>query len=408
MHEEDRSLISLVGVGHSLVHTYELSLPILVAVWIAEFGVTHAELGIILMVGYGLFGAGALPTGVLVDSIGAKRMIVYCLAGMGGSFILLGFTTGIVSLTAAIIVWGLAASIYHPAGLTLISTTAVERGKVFAYHGMAGNLGIGLGPLVTALLLVVLDWRIAMMLLAIPALLATVFAATLSFDRSRSVTDGGEPVEPPEDNGILDNTRLLFAGAFVGIFLIVIINGLYYRGVLTFLPDILSGFAGFEPITVGEYELAPGEYFYVAMLMIGMLGQYIGGRLSDRIRPERGIIGVFATLAVLALIFVPIATTHLVVFLGVGLLLGVFLFMIQPLYQAAVANHTPRTSRGLSYGFTYLGVFGIGAAGSAVAGVALSVADPSVLFVILAIIAATGAVLATAIVWKFPPGRSSS
>jgi hypothetical protein len=44
----------------------------------------------------------------------------------------------------------------------------------------------------------------------------------------------------------------------------------------------------------------------------------------------------------------------------------------------------------LSYGFTYLGVFGVGALGGTVAGVILTYATPTVLFVTLAGFAAVG------------------
>ena len=46
-------------VGHAMVHTYELAVPILVTVWLAEFSATAATLGAAVSVGYALFGAGA-------------------------------------------------------------------------------------------------------------------------------------------------------------------------------------------------------------------------------------------------------------------------------------------------------------------------------------------------------------
>ncbi len=396
MHERDRPLVSLVATGHALVHTYELSFPILISAWIAEFGIGRATIGLVLTIGYGLFGLGALPAGILVDKLGAKRMIGWCLAGMAASYLLLGFTTGVITLSIALLLWGVSASVYHPSGLTLISTAATERGNVFAYHGMAGNFGIAAGPLLTALLLVVVDWRIAVGILSIPAIVGAVYAHTLSIRDDRQSTDAAGSTTNLRT--VLTDSRVLFTGAFIGVFGIVILSGLYYRGILTFLPEILGEFEGFNPISFGTYELPPGEYFYVAILMIGMVGQYIGGQLSDRVRPERGLAGGFLVLAMLALLFVPVSDANLYVFLLVGLLVGVFLFMMQPLYQAAVADHSARDARGLSYGYTYFGVFGIGALGSTIAGFALSIADVGALFVILAAIAGIAAGVATIVV----------
>jgi MFS family permease len=65
-------------------------------------------------------------------------------------------------------------------------------------------------------------------------------------------------------------------------------------------------------------------------------------------------------------------------------LLGVCLFVVQPFYQATVAEYTPAGTRGLSYGYTYLGVFGVGALGGAVAGGVLTLSGPAALFAVLA------------------------
>jgi MFS family permease len=53
------------------------------------------------------------------------------------------------------------------------------------------------------------------------------------------------------------------------------------------------------------------------------------------------------------------------------------------MYQAAVAEYTPAGTRGLSYGYTYLGVFGVGALGAGIAGFVLELFDPTALFVVL-------------------------
>ncbi|MFC6730869.1 MFS transporter, partial [Natronoarchaeum mannanilyticum] len=163
-------------------------------------------------------------------------------------------------------------------------------------------------------------------------------------------------------------TRELFVGPFVAIFAIVILSGLFYRGFLTFLPDILSGFAVFEPVGLAGTSFAPDRYVYVGILTVGVAGQYVGGKLTDRTRPEIGIAGGMTALAALAVAFLPASEAGIAAFLLVAALLGFFLFFVQPQYQAAVADATPAGQRGLSYGYTYLGVFGVGALGGVVAG----------------------------------------
>ncbi|MFC6730647.1 MFS transporter, partial [Natronoarchaeum mannanilyticum] len=92
MNSNDRAIVGLVVLGHAAVHTYELSIPVLVTVWLVEFGTTEAVIGGVVTAGYALFGLGAVPGGVLADRLGSRRLIAGCLAGMGGSFALLGLT----------------------------------------------------------------------------------------------------------------------------------------------------------------------------------------------------------------------------------------------------------------------------------------------------------------------------
>jgi predicted MFS family arabinose efflux permease len=129
------------------------------------------------------------------------------------------------------------------------------------------------------------------------------------------------------------------------------------------------------------------------LLLIGVVGQYAGGKLSDRLRVEHGLAGSFGVLAVLAVLFIPVSGAGVVPLIALGAVLGIFLFVVQPLYQAMVAEHTPPEARGLSYGFTYLGVFGVGALGGGIAGGILAYGTAAMLFLTLAGFAIVGSVL---------------
>lgn len=411
MNENDRSIVGFTMVGHAMVHTYELSIPILMTIWLLEFSTTTAALGIAVAIGYGLFGIGALPGGILVDKYGSRALIVVCLAGMGVSFLLLSVADGIVSTSLALAIWGIAASVYHPAGLTLISNGVSEHGRAFGYHGMAGNVGIALGPLATALLLLAFDWRFVAVVLAIPALIAAVVGVFISFDETAAVDTGGGREFTSGNRSIADvvgDTRRLFTIAFLTVFAVVALNGLYYRGMLTFLPDLLGGFleTAIGDVELGiidpespiaeEFDLA--QYLYAGLLMVGIGGQYVGGRLVDSIDPDRGLVIMLSVLTVIALVFAPIASTGLWQLVLVSVALGFSLFAMQPLTQATVAKYSPPEARGISFGYTYLAIFGIGALGAAIAGTVLTHA-PSVsyMFVVLAIFAATGGLLAASL-----------
>jgi MFS family permease len=362
--------------------------------------------GLAVTAGYALFGLGALPAGVLVDRVGSRRLIAACLFGMSASFLLLAVSPGLLSATVALLVWGAAASVYHPAGLTLISTGVEERGTAFAYHGIAGNLGIALGPLVATLLLLGLGWHLVAGLLAVPALLAGGYALGAEFDEGRATAaaDGGQSKGSTGVESLADFRReagALFAGSFVVVFAVVMCSGLYYRGVLTFLPGLLGSLPGFEPVPLSAFvgdvgagrTVQPERYVYSGLLIVGVAGQYVGGKLTDRVAVERGLIAAFSGLVVVALTFPVLAPRGGPALLALCAVLGFVLFFAQPFYQATVAEYTPEDARGLSYGFTYLGVFGVGALGGVLAGGLLAYADRTALFLALAGVAALGLTL---------------
>jgi len=427
VNSNDRSIVGLVMMAHAMVHTYELSIPVLVPIWLAEFEVIDllflrlpvnaATVGGLVAVGYGLFGIGALPSGVLVDRVDSRPLITACLVGMGLSFVLLAFSPTALVVGLALAVWGVAASVYHPSGLSLISRGVEERGSAFAYHGMAGNAGIAVGPLVTILLLVAFDWRLVAGLLAVPAAVAAVFAFRVDIDERAAVaTDGGSDATHGADDAgddraetsvdslaeFLATSKTLFASAFAVVFAVTFFSGLYYRGVLTFLPELLRDVEALAPVAFGGRTFEPGDYLYVALLMVGVGGQYVGGKLTDRGRPEYGLAAGYGTLGVIALLFVPATEFGLVALVPVAALLGFVLFFVQPFYQASVAEYSPPEARGLSYGFTYLGVFGVGALGAVLAGTMLTYFTPGELFVVLAGLGFGGAALGGYLVIRDP------
>ncbi|MEF8800793.1 MAG: MFS transporter [Halolamina sp.] len=397
MKRNDRAIVGLASVAHALVHTYELSVPILVGIWLVEFSTTPAELGLVVTAGMALFGLGALPGGVLTDRYGSRRLIAFCLAGMGSSFLVLSIAPSVVAIAVALVLWGVAASVYHPAGLSLISTGVSERGHGFALHGMAGNVGIAAGPLLTTLLLVVVDWRTAVGVLAIPAFAAAVFSVVLDVDETASVdedAEGSATAGSPDSFGaFLESSKALLTGSFLLVFGVAICSGLFYRGVLTFLPELLSDLRTFQPVEFAGTTQEPANYIYAGLLGVGIAGQYLGGRLTDLMQPERGIAYAFGALAVLALLYLPIASVGPAPLLVVSAALGFTLFVVQPMYQATVAEYTPAPARGLSYGYTYLAVFGVGAFGAGLAGAILTYASPTALFVVLAGVAGVASVV---------------
>ncbi|WP_394742820.1 MFS transporter [Natronococcus roseus] len=411
MDENDRSITGFTMLAHGIFHTYELSIPIFIVIWLDVFDVSPFVLGIVVSIGYGLIGVGAIPSGLLSDTYGSRRLIVASVVGMGGGFFLLALAPNVYVLMVAIVIWGVAASVYHPAGLSLISRGAKNRGTVFAYHGVGGNIGTAFGPLLTASLLLFFDWRLVVVALTVPAVAVVAFGSLIEFnENAATAADGG--TDDADDGGssmdlqsIVDDSRLLLTTGFLLTFAAIMIYGIYYRGLLTFLPDMIGGLPQFGTYEIFGQEAEPAQYIYTGILMIGILGQYVGGRVTDHVRTEYAFFSTLFALGVLAFVFIPSVGWGLAPFLLVCAALGFFLYATAPIYQVVIAEYAAADVHGLSYGYAYLGMFGFGAAGAALAGSLLTYASETVLLGTLGVLALVGAGIVITLITLYGEGR---
>ena len=407
VNRNDRAVTAFAMLGHAMFHTYELAIPLFVVVWLDAFTVTPLVMGVVVGVSYAAIGLGALPAGLLADRVPARTLVLGCLLGMGVSVALLSVAPSLPVLTVALLCWGVSASVYHPAGLTLLSRATRQRGRAFALHGVAGNVGVATGPLLAVVLLGLFDWRTVAAALVVPVVLAILLATRLEFDETAGVEARGAATEDADSiqsvGDFLGHSRAIFAGGFVLVFLVGILYGTYYRGAVTFLPDILAALPLFDPVDLAGATLDPSQYVYAGLLLLGGVGQYVGGRLVDAVRTESALVGGYLALAAVAIAFVPLANAGLATLLVGAAVLGFLVFAIAPVNQEAISAYSDADVRGLSFGYTYAAIFGVGAVGATLAGAILTRWDAGVLFLVLAALAIVAAGVAALLRWRSRP-----
>ncbi|UCH79138.1 MAG: MFS transporter, partial [Candidatus Coatesbacteria bacterium] len=109
-------------------------------------------------ISYFSFGLSAPVSGFLADKIGSRRVLVICCLGMAAASLGVALAPNIYVLGGALGVLGLAAALYHPAGLSLIARRVAGVEKAMAYHGILGTLGLALGPLVAGAIAAAAGW----------------------------------------------------------------------------------------------------------------------------------------------------------------------------------------------------------------------------------------------------------
>ncbi|MCK8826111.1 MFS transporter [Fuchsiella alkaliacetigena] len=378
MDKNEKLILGITMLAHGLVHGYMLTIPLLVPLWMQEWAITEATIGLIVTAGYACFGLGSLPAGVVVDKIGSFKVMKLCMLSTGISLFLGGFAQGIYTLSLVLVLLGLSVSLYHSSGMTLVSKKISARGKALGLHGVGGNLGVVALPALASVLLLFMEWRALLIIYAVPSLAVVILLYIID-------TQAIEGTLTKDEVGATEsiNYKDMWNKKFILLLLIYLFGGLYYRGSLTFLPSFFQRL-NFPSLTLFGRSLAAPSYLYSGVLIFGLLGQIISGILNDYYSSSRLLI-ILSLATAISLLLMPL--------LGIGLqvilimLFGFLLFFLQPVKNVMLAENTEAERRGLAYGIAFLVNFGVGALGATVAGFVIQNYSYNFFFISLAIFA---------------------
>lgn len=352
----EKQVIAYTSTIHSLIHIIELAYGVLLVSIGQDFGIGFFILGILSNILGFTFGLSALPFGYLADRIKEKRLLTICCFGIGISTVAISLSPNLYILGGALSILGLSLGIYHPTGSAYISRTVMKRGLGFGYHGIGGNIGVALGPIVAGIVASSLGWRAVYLVYAIPCFL---LAALLFFTKEAEL-----PPNMIQEDTSKDRTSLrTFMFPLALILVISIMNGLIYRGIVTFLPSYLA-----ENVSMNFFSLDPtllaGSFTTVALLF-GVGGQFLGGFLCERIRREQLAILV-TVIAVPLLIVIGMSSQVTLVIMASGF--AFFHFMGQPIFNNLIADYSPSYWRGTIYGIYFFCSFGLGSFSASILG----------------------------------------
>lgn len=390
MNAAERRLISYIAAAHGLVHIMELVYPALLSRIEDDFGVRSVVSGGIATLFGWAFGSSAIPSGFLVDRLGSRQVMVYAFFGGAVMATLAGLAPNEWFLAAALAGLGLTIGLYHPAGLSATSQGIRQRQMALGLHGVAGNVGQALAPAIAVGLAILIDWRAAFFFVAaLSAGLGVMMAVThLPVHGEEEVQARPEPPAagaPRQRHALLVPLLVVYA-AFV-------LSGMVYRGAITFLPKHL------EELVNDDF----GAAFVTVALLMGAVGQLVGGYLSHRVRLERlAPIIAIATVPALALTAI-LSGAPLVIIASVFVFLY---FMNQPVFTGLIADYAPEGAVGRSFGISFFAGFGLGSLGGVIAGAFVDQWDTEAAFLAMTAIMG-GAVLVTIAIWLLGERRGA-
>ena len=146
----DLHTISLVGLAHGTSHFFHMLLPPLFPVFSQTFGLSYAELGLLVTLFFAVSGIGQALAGFLVDRVGARPVLFAALGCFVAAAACGAMAQGYGGLLLAAALAGLGNSPFHPVDFTILNhrVSQPRLGHAFAVHGVSGNLGWAIAPVV--------------------------------------------------------------------------------------------------------------------------------------------------------------------------------------------------------------------------------------------------------------------
>lgn len=278
---------------------------------VEEFGFTPVQMGYLFSGFLWTYVICLIPIGLLVERIGAKRMVGGGIAIWSGATILTAATSGFTSLLGARLVMGASEASTFPACGRIIRNwfPERERGLVTTLFNGGSSAGPALGALVTAALVEAAGWRTTFVVLGIIGyvwLAAWWFwyaeperATWLSEDERRTILAGrdgdnsGEPTPPSSLRYLLSQTSVW--GLVITQACLVYTAYLF----LTWLPTFLQSTRELSTLNTGYLTAIP----YLITIVLSVLIAWASDKSLSSARIRSGARRYFiAAMAILSLL----------------------------------------------------------------------------------------------------------
>ena len=346
-----RGLLAVVVVaGHAVKHVFNSGMRSLLLPEIKiGLGLSASQFGALLTANQITSWGTTVGAGYLGDRFSnrAGLMLGISLAMTGVSFFIAGHATTYALMFLAMLLVGMGPSLYHPPALGELSRHFPDkRGFAISLHGMGGNAGEVLGPIVTAGLLGLASWRGVLQISLAPALLAGlliwVVMRSIASSRPQSASTRAYFSTIGE---VLKNPVMVF---------LVVIAAIRSAGdapVTGFLPVYLREDLGFSELRVAVY-LSLSQ-------VAGLVTQPVFGHASDTYGRKAVLLPGVAAVALLSFGFAGVEAGVVLMLLVIAK--GAFSFPLHHMFIAAgmdvARGNAQSTVVSLIYGAGFLGTF---------------------------------------------------
>lgn len=354
---QDVRTMGLVGLAHGTSHFFHLLLPPLFPVFIREFGLSYAQLGVLVTTFFVISGVGQALSGFVVDRTGARRVLFGALS----CFVLAALATALASgyggLLLAAALAGLGNAPFHPADFTILNrrVSAGRLGHAYSVHGISGNLGWALAPVFSiGLIQATGEWRLASLCtggVALAVLAVLVWQRDALDDRRPVTAAPSAAATPPTPAGTAPPAPAL---AFLRLPAVWLCFSFFFF--TTAALGAIQSFASPALVTLYGLPLGVAAYVVTGYMLCGAAGMVVGGFwVAQSLRLERNIALAMAGAAALLVlagagVLPPLGAAAAVALAGIGTGLA------GPSRDMLIKRSAPPDASGRVYGTVYSGL----------------------------------------------------
>lgn len=326
-------VIGLICAGHFTGHFYILTLPPLFPLMKAELGISYAALGLLVTLYLIASATVQVPVGMLVDRIGARKVLIAGVFLMGAGVTAAGLVSSYWAMAAMFVLAGMGNSVFHPSDFVIMSSAVEESrlGRAFSFHSLAGTSGSALAPIVMLVLARQLGWQTALVAVG----LFGIAVAVLLLMSGRSLHQGAKRKER-EDGGagqLRETVGLLSSPTILSFFVFFICSAASHGAITSFSVVVLSTVYGAPP------AIATGALS--GFLFAAVIGVAIGGVLADRTRRHDLVLVITFGLSMVSIATVASGVLPLWAMAGAIALVGLMRGIVAPSRDLMVRAAAP-------------------------------------------------------------------
>lgn len=352
-----KGILILLSMGHLVTDLNQGLVPFLIPFLQEKFQLSYFLVGIIVLVS-NISSSFIQPVfGYISDKVAMRWLIpVGCLVA-GAGMAMAGISPNYPLLLVAVLISGIGVGGFHPeASKVAHYVGGQKRATGMSIFAVGGNLGMGLGPVLGAVLLGIAGLKGTLGMLIIAGVMAVFLTQVTRMDFSQGELVNPQKAEPGPVKAVPVLREQEYAGhAWKAVMLLI--------GVVTIRSWTQVGISTFLPLYLVNYAQKSHEYsstMLAVFLIAGGVGTMVGGPAADRWGRKTVIIVSMLLTPLLLLLWLKLPGFWSPVFLALAGAVIVATFSVTVVFCQELLPRNIGMAGGLMMGFA-IGMGGVGA-----------------------------------------------